>query len=94
MVQGSEQAQKAGDQMRRTQQFTAELVAQIQRIAEASSEQRAKSGALLSSVQIMGESADRTALQIEAQNQETESLLASARRLVDSVSVFKLPKSV
>ncbi|MBX9611774.1 MAG: MCP four helix bundle domain-containing protein [Burkholderiales bacterium] len=94
VVQGSEQAQKAGDQMRRTQQFTAELVAQIQRIAEASSEQRAKSGALLSSVQIMGESADRTALQIEAQNQETESLLASARRLVDSVSVFKLPKSV
>lgn len=93
VVQGSEQAQKAGDQMRRTQAFTAELVAQIQRIAQASSEQRAKSGMLLSSVEIMGQSADRTAMQIEAQNHETESLLASAHRLVDSVSVFKLPHS-
>lgn len=93
VVQGSEQAQKAGDQMRRTQAFTAELVAQIRRIAEASSEQRAKSGMLLTSVEIMGQSADRTAQQIEAQNHETESLLASARRLVDSVSVFKLPRS-
>jgi len=48
---------------------------------------------LLTSVEIMGQSADRTAQQIEAQNHETESLLASARRLVDSVSVFKLPRA-
>jgi twitching motility protein PilJ len=92
VVQGSEQAQKAGDQMRVTQQITNELVAQVKRIAEVSEQQKEMSANLLSSVQLIGQSTERTADQITAQNHETESLMQSARRLVESVNVFKLPQ--
>jgi methyl-accepting chemotaxis protein len=93
VVQGSEQAQKAGDQMRQTQEITAQLVAQVRRIAEGSDRQKEMSAQLLQSVQHIGQSTERTAQHIGAQNKETESLLASARRLVDSVNVFKLPQA-
>jgi methyl-accepting chemotaxis protein len=93
VVQGSEQAQKAGEQMRRTQQITGELVAQVKRIAEASELQKLMSVGLLKSVQHIGESSNRTSQQIDAQNVETESLLSSAKRLVASVAVFKLPQA-
>jgi len=92
VVQGSEQAQKSGEQMRHTQQITHQLVAQVQRIADASEQQKVVSAQLLGSVQQIGKSTERTAEQIAAQNQETESLLQSARRLVESVNVFKLPQ--
>jgi twitching motility protein PilJ len=93
VVHGSEQAQKAGDQMRLTQDITGQLVALVRRIAEGSDEQKQMSAQLLQSVQHIGESTERTAQQIGAQNQETETLLASARRLVESVNVFKLPQA-
>jgi twitching motility protein PilJ len=93
VVQGSEQAQKAGEQMRRTQEITAQLVAQVQRIAEGSEEQKRMTEELLKSVQNIGSSTERTAQQIGAQNQETETLLESSRQLVESVNVFKLPKA-
>ncbi len=92
VVQGSEQAQKAGEQMRMTQQITNELVSQVKRIAEVSEQQREMSANLLTSVQRIGQSTERTADQITAQNRETETLLQSARRLVESVNVFKLPQ--
>ncbi|MEJ6023929.1 methyl-accepting chemotaxis protein [Ramlibacter sp. PS4R-6] len=90
VVTGSEQAQKAGEQMRVTQQITGELVAQVQRIASASATQKAAAQELLKSVESIGHSTERTAQQIQTQNQETETLLDSARRLVESVNVFKL----
>lgn len=90
VVQGSEQAQRAGDQMRVTQGITAQLVAQVKRIAEGSNQQKEMSAQLLESVQHIGRSTERTAQQIGAQNQETDSLMLSARRLVESVNVFKL----
>jgi twitching motility protein PilJ len=90
VVAGSEQAQKAGEQMRTTQRITGELVAQVQRIAAASEAQKTASADLLKSVQSIGDSTERTAQQIETQNRETETLLESARRLVASVNVFKL----
>ncbi|MCX7257229.1 MAG: HAMP domain-containing methyl-accepting chemotaxis protein [Polaromonas sp.] len=92
VVQGSEQAQKAGDQMRQTQQITGELVAQVRLIASSSEQQKQLSAGLLRSVQNIGLSADRTAQQIGVQNQETDTLLESARLLVESVGVFKLPQ--
>lgn len=92
VVQGSEQAQKAGEQMRVTQRITNELVAQVKRIAEVADQQREMSADLLASVQRIGQSTERTADQITAQNRETETLLQSARRLVESVNVFKLPQ--
>ena len=92
VVHGSEQAQKAGEQMRLTQEITSELVAQVRRIAEASDHQKGMSLDLLQSVKRIGQSNERTSLQIDAQNEETATLLDSARRLVESVSVFKLPQ--
>ena len=47
----------------------------------------------MQSVQRIGQSTERTAQQIDAQNQETETLMNSARRLVESVGVFKLPQA-
>jgi len=91
VVQGSEQAQRAGEQMRRTQEITSQLVAQVKKIAEASDVQKSMSANLLGSVQRIGESTERTAQQIDAQNEDTETLLQSAHRLVESVNVFKLP---
>jgi twitching motility protein PilJ len=91
VVQGSEQAQKAGEQMRRTQEITGQLVAQVKKIAEASDLQKSVSANLLGSVQRIGASTERTAQQIDAQSQETDTLLQSAQRLVESVNVFKLP---
>jgi twitching motility protein PilJ len=93
VVQGSELAQKAGEQMRHTQQITGELVAQVKRIAESSEQQKELSAGLLESVQRIGQSTERTAQQIDVQNLQTDTLLESARRLVASVGVFKLPQA-
>ncbi len=92
VVQGSEQAHKAGEQMRRTQEITAKLVALVRHIAETSDRQKTMSVQLLESVEHIGRSTERTAEQINAQNQETDTLLESARELVQSVNVFKLPQ--
>lgn len=91
VVEGSELARQAGEQMRLTQQITGQLVEHVQRITASSQQQREMSAQLLQSVQTIGESTDRTAAQIESQNQQTESLIQEANRLVESVSVFKLP---
>ncbi len=93
VVQGSEQAQKAGEQMRRTQEITAQLVNQVRSIAGASEQQKTMSVQLLEAIQRIGESTENTAQQIQAQNQETDTLLEASRRLVESVSVFKLPQA-
>ena len=92
VVVGSEQAQRAGEQMRRTQEITGQLVEQVRSIAGASEQQKAMSAQLLEAVQRLGEGTEHTAEQVQAQNQETDSLIEAARLLVDSVSVFKLPQ--
>lgn len=92
VVQGSEQAQKAGEQMRLTQEITGELVEQVQIIAGASVLQKEMSTMLLEAVQRLGQSNQRTAQQIETQGEETQALFEQARMLVESVNVFKLPQ--
>lgn len=92
VVQGSEQAQQAGEQMRLTQEITGELVDQVRRITTASEQQKEMSSQLLHAVQRLGQSNEHTARQIETQGKETQTLLDSAKQLVDSVNVFKLPQ--
>jgi methyl-accepting chemotaxis protein len=92
VVQGSEQAQKAGEQMRLTQEITGELVEQVRLITGATVLQKEMSAMLLQSVQRLGQSNERTAQQIDTQSQETQTLLDSAQQLVESVNVFKLPQ--
>jgi len=91
VVHGSEQAQKAGEQMRRTQEITAQLVSQVYNIAQASEQQKSMSVTLLEAVQRIGDSTEQTARQIEAQNKETDTLQQAAAALLESVHVFKLP---
>ena len=91
VVQGSEQAQKAGEQMRRTQEVTAQLVAQVYDIAQASEQQKSMSANLLEAVQRIGDTSEQTAVQIEAQNKEADTLQQAAASLLESVHVFKLP---
>ena len=90
-MQGSEQAQKAGEQMRRTQEVTAQLVAQVYDIAQASEQQKSMSANLLEAVQRIGDTSEQTAVQIEAQNKEADTLQQAAASLLESVHVFKLP---
>ncbi len=92
VVEGSEQAQQAGEQMRKTQQITAELVARVQSIANASEQQKSMSAQLLEAVQAIGDSTERTAAQIAAQNAGTAELQKAAKTLVNSVNVFTLPQ--
>ncbi len=92
VVEGSEQAQQAGEQMRKTQQITAELVARVQNIASASEQQKTMSAQLLEAVQAIGDSTEKTAEQIAAQNAGTAELQKAAKTLVDSVNVFTLPQ--
>lgn len=92
VVKGSEEAEKAGEQMARTRDITAELVAQVIQISQAIEEQKSTSDNLLKSVQEIGMGAEKTARQIDEQNHETEQLQAAAKQLVESVGVFKLPK--
>jgi methyl-accepting chemotaxis protein len=91
VVLGSEQAQKAGEQMRITQEITGELVEQVRLITEASALQKEMSAQLLESVQRMSQSNERTTQQIVTQSLETQTLQDSARQLLESVNVFKLP---
>lgn len=91
VVEGSAQAQRAGEQMRLTQQITDRLVAQVRDIATASEQQKSMSVELLESVQRIGDSTEQTAQQIEAQNKEAELLLQASVELIGSVNVFKLP---
>lgn len=94
VVEGSEQAQKAGEQMRLTQEITNQLVSQVRSISDASVRQKEMSANLLGAVQRIGESTEQTAQQIEAQNRETQTLQEAAAQLVESVGVFKLPQRI
>lgn len=93
VVQGSQQAQNAGEQMRHTKLMTAELVTQVRDIASAAEAQKLLSAQLLDSVQQIDISTEQTAAQIQEQNLQTERLQEAARQLVQAVGVFRLDKN-
>ncbi len=93
VVQGSQQAQAAGEQMRNTQQMTAQLVTQVCDIAGAAEAQQQLSAQLLESVQQIGISTEHTAAQIREQNLQTERLQGAARQLGQAVGVVRLSNS-
>ena len=93
VVQGSDLAQRSGVQMRETQETTAKLVGMVQQIAASMQDQVKLTNDLRAGADEIGRSTEQTADQIAAQNQVTGSLVTAAQRLVESVSVFKLPAS-
>lgn len=91
VVQGSELVQRSGDQMRETQETTTQLVQLVQQIAQSAQEQARIVDALQTSVRAIGSSTEQTATQLQTQGRITETLVTAARRLLEAVSVFKLP---
>ena len=91
VVDGSRLAEQAGDQMKRTQETTAELGAAVQQIASRSQEQARVSGELLDRAQQIQESSRQTSQQLQEQTVQTTNLVEYARNLLSSVRVFRLP---
>jgi twitching motility protein PilJ len=94
VVEGSDAAQKAGEQMQKTQQITANLAALVQKIAVGAGTQKTIAMHLQQRVAHIGKSTEKTATQVEAQVVETRALSDAAKLLVQAVGQFKLPKFV
>ncbi|MBK8183413.1 MAG: HAMP domain-containing protein [Candidatus Competibacteraceae bacterium] len=93
VVEGSRLAEQAGEQMRKTQQTTADLVASVQQIAVRSQEQARVSNALLERAKQIQNGTVQTGQRLMEQSQYTGNLVEFAGNLLDSVRVFKLPPS-
>ncbi len=91
VVDGSRLAEQAGDQMKRTQETTADLVAAVQQIASRSQQQANISNELLGRAQQIQESTRQTSQQLHEQTVQTTNLVEYARGLLSSVRVFRLP---
>lgn len=91
VVQGSRLAEQAGEQMKRTQETTSDLVSSVQQIAASSQEQARISNDLLGRAAQIQASTEQTGRELSAQTTQTDNLVVYARELVDSVRVFRLP---
>jgi twitching motility protein PilJ len=91
VVQGSDLARESGVRMRETRETTARLVQMVQTIARSTETQMALAGNLQTAAGEITKSTQQTAEQLAQQNQITTSLVTASQKLVESVSVFKLP---
>ena len=90
VVAGSEAAQKAGQQMRATQQITFSLVQSVRRIFHSAKAQLEIAEDLRRRVGQIGHSANLTAAAVTEQTRETQTLVQVSEQLVRAVSLFKL----
>ncbi len=91
VVQGSEMARSSGEKMRETRATTQRLVSMVQTIAQSTQSQMALAGLLQTAASEITASTQETAQQLAQQNTVTSSLVTASQKLVESVSVFKLP---
>jgi len=94
VVKESELAHNAGERMRETHEATARLVRLVATIASSSAEQTKIAVSLRSAADEITQFTAKTAEQLAAQNQSAASLVTSSKKLMESVSVFKLPPEV
>lgn len=94
VVDGSELAKRAGDQMRETQRIASNLADLVQRIAAGTEAQNQVAMGLRSRISDIGRSSEQTSQQIGEQAAETAALAEAARQLNSAISVFKLPRQV
>ena len=91
VVEGTQLAEKAGEQMRHTQNSTEDLVASVRQIASSSANQVLITKKLQNdAVQIL-ESNKKTSEQLKEQTIQTKRLVDYAKGLLKAVQVFKLP---
>jgi twitching motility protein PilJ len=93
VVRGTELAQQAGAQMRDTRETTAELVTLVQRIAASSEDQAQMTQQLRERAVEIQKSTQHTHEQLQDQVTQTEKLVDYSEGLLESVSVFTLPKA-
>lgn len=91
VVDGSRLAEQAGEQMKVTQETTANLVNSVREIAVNSQEQAKLSGGLLLRAGDIRNSTEQTSQQLTEQAEQTRNLVEYARALLGAVRVFKLP---
>ena len=90
VVEGSQLADKAGEQMRHTQNSTKDLVASVRQIATSSSDQVVITKNLKVNANNILESNKKTSEQLQKQTIQTKRLVDYARGLLKAVQVFKL----
>ena len=91
VVKESELAHNAGERMRETHEATARLVRLVATIATSSAEQTKIGITLRAAADEITQFTAKTAEQLAAQNQGAASLVTASKKLMESVSVFKLP---
>ncbi len=91
VVEGSRLAEQAGEQMKLTQETTANLVASVQRIAESSQAQAEVSTGLVERAGEIRRSTEKTTEQLRQQAEQTDNLVEYAKGLMGAVRVFTLP---
>ncbi|KHD08670.1 hypothetical protein PN36_00830 [Candidatus Thiomargarita nelsonii] len=93
VVEGSQLAERAGQQMTDTQTTTANLVQVVGQIAVASRQQAQISNDLRERASTIQLSTQETGRQLEEQTIQTDRLVTFSKQLIESVRVFKLPDS-
>ncbi|MDJ0832374.1 MAG: methyl-accepting chemotaxis protein [Gammaproteobacteria bacterium] len=93
VVEGSELAQSAGSQMQQTQKTTSELAHAVEQISKRSLMQAQVSNNLMDEAAKILKSTQDTNSELEQQSKQSEQLAEYSQALVESVAVFKLPKS-
>ena len=91
VVEGSQLSEKAGEQMRLTQDSTEDLVASVRQIATKSADQVIITKKLQSHAGQILTSNKKTSEQLQLQTIQTKRLVDYARGLLKAVQVFKLP---
>jgi methyl-accepting chemotaxis protein len=91
VVNGTNLAQQAGNEMRETRDTTAELVTLVQRIAEVAKQQADTASKLRERAMQIQKTTEQTFQQLQEQGKQTERLVDFSGTLVQSVGVFKLP---
>ena len=90
VVQGSKLAEQAGEQMKLTQETTADLVKSVQTIAANSQTQAKISNQLLERADQIRKATQKTNEELRAQSQQTTNLVEYSKNLLGAVRVFKL----
>lgn len=91
VIDGTELAQRSGEQMKLTQKTTFDLAAAVEKIAERSLLQAGMSSSLHEQATQIVNSTQETSTELEEQSKHTQSMVEFAKRLLESVRVFKLP---
>jgi twitching motility protein PilJ len=91
VIKESELAHNAGERMRETHEATARLVRLVATIAASSAEQTKIASVLRAAADEIAQFTEKTAEQLISQNQSAASLVSASQKLVEAISVFKLP---